>query len=219
MKLLYIVVTNIKIMKKHLFLLLIFSSLFAQAQNSYVPALITTTKNEQLNYFVKVSLLNGGLINYINEPNLLDKKASNYILVKFEKNDKDSDRLSLNDIKSVKLKDAYYEKLYVQHPSSMSETDLLVPRIIVGKINLFKYDHLLNGTMPKTIYYLQQDGVLFKVRRRGFKKEMAYYFKGVPALAEQIKSGKLQYKDIATIVSKYNHNQSQPDAENVYFQE
>ncbi len=168
----------------------------------YKPAIITLTNKEQIECFVHFSPTSG-LITHIVEYDLLDREASNFIHFKWDLQG-EVQEYSLNKIKAVYVEGQYYEKLYVQHPNKRDRTDCLLPRIIAGSVNLYQHSFFAGSPLGRTIFYLQTDKILHDVRRRNFKKDMAYFFREDPELVDQIKSGELKYADLQTIVQKFN---------------
>ena len=156
------------------------------------------TNDENIECFVQYSVT--GLPTHIDEPNFLNKKATNYIKYKWDLEQSIAGELSLNDIKSVEVEGQYYEKLYIQLPNNMEGTDYLVLRIIEGPVSLFRHDLFVNGST----YYLQKDRISIDVKRRGFKTDMGYFFKEDQYLVKLIKSGDLKYNDIIRIVEMFN---------------
>lgn len=127
-----------------------------------------------------------------------------YILTKQTVDQKKVEKLKIDSYTSAKVGDKHFEKLLVQHPSSMSKTYYFLPRIVDGEVDLYIHRYFINGIYPKKRYYLVKNWTTTDVNKTDFREDMAEYFQRNKELSMAIMKKKYKIDDMEEIVRLYN---------------
>ena len=122
-------------------------------------------------------------------------------------------RWSADELISYKIGDTQYESHIILYRWEGNHSRAFLKVEETGFVNLYSREvKRLRGKgggkgpghHTRTQWYLEQEGDLVAVSSYHFQNRMIHYFQEVPDLAEKLRQGEYQYRDLPRLVREYN---------------
>lgn len=154
---------------------------------NYMYGVMANSKDTLVGYFSfeKIFDQSGQSVYYMRDPN--SGRVSNFKTRKFDYFQGDS----------------IYMETFRSY-NGMSE--MMIPRIINGRIQLFYMTRKNSPYFKKIDYFVKKDNQKIAIRKKTFKTQMSVLVKDNQALLDKIERGELKFNDIKEVILLYNGN-------------
>ncbi|MCD4735783.1 MAG: hypothetical protein K8R53_07040, partial [Bacteroidales bacterium] len=141
-----------------------------------------------------------------------DVSSCNYVALK----NQDGEILDFKkkEVKAYKRGSEEFVKKEYQIPGRLGITKGYLKVLEKGEVILYELKYSNNAMGPNgtfyhnvstgTAYFLEKENTFFRVKKSGFKRNMALYFADNAELSRKIKEKELKYRNIQQIVQIYN---------------
>jgi hypothetical protein len=127
------------------------------------------------------------------------------IMYKTNLTDKKKKKFWASDFISFETQHFYLETFSVQNPAAVGKSDIMIPRIVNGYLQLFEYRFTGSALWLSGDHFFIKDGrKKERIRRKTFIAQMNVFVGDNEALITDIENKMLTYDNLKQIILRYN---------------